>query len=61
MNWCGCTNYFATGDTGLTGAMMCASEKAAIKTAKRVLIALKDNESFLDHFTKYLNEGFHQR
>jgi uncharacterized protein len=59
MNWCGCTNYYMTGYTDLAGAMLCASEKAAIQAAERVLIALKDNELFVDHFIKYVQEGRH--
>ncbi|MFB0535860.1 MAG: radical SAM protein [Anaerolineae bacterium] len=59
MNWCGCTNYYMTGHTNLAGPMICESEKAAIQAAKHVLITLKDNELFLDHFMKYLHEGRH--
>lgn len=56
MNWCGCTNYYMTGHTDLAGPMMCESEKAAIQAAEHVLITLKDNELFLDHFMNYLHE-----
>lgn len=59
MNWCGCTNYYMTGHTDLAGPMLCASEKAAIQAAEHVLIALKDNELFLGHFIKYVQEGRH--
>lgn len=56
MNWCGCTNYFMTGQTDISGPFMCASEKAAIQAAQKVLVTLKDDELFLDHFLKYLHE-----
>ena len=56
MNWCGCTNYYMSGHTDLTGPMMCESEKAAIQAAYQVLFSLKENELFLDHFIKYLHE-----
>jgi uncharacterized protein len=56
MNWCGCTNYFMTGQTDISGPFMCESEKAAILAAQKVLVTLKDNELFLDHFLKYLHE-----
>jgi uncharacterized protein len=55
MNWCGCTNYFMTGQTDICGPFMCKSEKAAIQAARKVLVTLKDNELFLDHFLKYLH------
>lgn len=59
MNWCGCTNYHITGHTDLAGPILCTSEKAAIRAAKHVLITLfeKNNELFIDHFMKYLNEA----
>jgi uncharacterized protein len=55
MNWCGCTNYFQTGHTDLTGLMICAIEHTAIKAAERVFITLmkEDNELFLDHLMGY--------
>jgi len=59
MNWCGCTNYYMTGHTDLAGPMICESEKAAIRAARHVLITLKNNDLFLDHFMKYLHEGRH--
>jgi uncharacterized protein len=54
MNWCGCTNYFMTGHTDLVGEPLCKSEKAAIRAAKQVLVSLKNNDLFTDHFFKYL-------
>ena len=62
MNWCGCTNYYATGNTGLVGAFLCESEKAAIKASNYVLATLTDldNELFIDHFMQYVHEGRRQ-
>lgn len=54
MNWCGCTNHYMTGHTDLAGPMLCESERAAIQAARYVLVALKDDELFLDHFMGYL-------
>lgn len=56
MNWCGCTNYYTSGYTDTTGKLQCESEKALMKAAKHVLITLKDNDLFLDHFLKYIHE-----
>ncbi len=50
MCWCGCTNYFSTGDYSLPGAFLCASERAAIGTAYHVLEILgREGFSFSDH------------
>lgn len=59
MNWCGCTNYHMTGYTDLAGRMLCESEKAAMQAAGHVLAVLSDknNDLFLDHFMKYVNQG----
>lgn len=56
MNWCGCTNYFMTGHTDLSGSMMCENEKAVIQAAKHILLSLKDNDLFIDHYMKYFHE-----
>jgi len=37
MNWCGCTNYFATGEYNRVNHLTCASEKAAIRVALGVI------------------------
>lgn len=37
MNWCGCTNYFATGEYNRVNHFICASEKAAIRAALWVI------------------------
>ena len=56
MNWCGCTNYFMTGYTDLTGPSLCAMERAAMQAAKYVMNTLveEDNDRFIDHFMHYL-------
>jgi uncharacterized protein len=61
MNWCGCTNYYMTGHTGLTGPVMCASEKAVIQAAKHAFITLSElkNELFIDHLMQYSRGGHH--
>jgi uncharacterized protein len=33
MNWCGCSNYFSTGNYNMPGPFICASEKASISAA----------------------------
>jgi len=55
MNWCGCTNYFLTGYTDMTGPIMSESEKASIQSAKHIIQNLHDNDTFLDHYLKYLH------
>lgn len=42
MNWCGCSNFFSTGNYNQTGPFICASEKAAINAA---LLVFKELES----------------
>jgi uncharacterized protein len=51
MNWCGCSNYFATGYYNRVSPFICASEKAAIGAATRVIEALEQTFSdiFCDH------------
>ena len=50
MHWCGCSNYFSTGHYDRVGPFLCASERAAISTAEKVLRTLTDKlgVSFLD-------------
>lgn len=59
MNWCGCTNYSMTGHTDLAGPALCASERAAIQTAKHVFTTLAelDNEVFISHLMRYMHGG----
>ena len=51
MNWCGCSNYFATGSYDRAGPFLCASEKAAIQVAFRTVQELekKMGPVFADH------------
>ncbi len=50
MNWCGCTNYFATGEYNRVNHLTCASEKAAIRAALGVIEKTGDmGISFPDH------------
>jgi uncharacterized protein len=52
MNWCGCSNYFATGYYNRVNAFTCASEKATIETAFDVIQRLHGHfgPAFLNHF-----------
>ena len=52
MNWCGCSNYFASGDYGRPSHFICASERFAIEAAQKVL-TLVDNDNqliFIHHY-----------
>lgn len=50
MHWCGCTNFFATGDYNQMNYFLCHSEKAAIKAALEVIEATTDaGISFPNH------------
>jgi uncharacterized protein len=42
MNWCGCSNYFSTGNYNVPGPFICASEKAAINAAFGAFEQLED-------------------
>jgi uncharacterized protein len=37
MNWCGCTNYYSTGNYNLVSPFMCAFEKALVNTAFKII------------------------
>ena len=41
MNWCGCSNFFMTGDYDRVGPFLCASERVAIQTALDVFATLE--------------------
>jgi uncharacterized protein len=41
MTWCGCSNFFMTGDYDRVGPFLCASEKAAIQAAFRAFTTLE--------------------
>lgn len=51
MNWCGCSNYFATGYYNRVNAFICESEKASIRSAMEVIKVLsqKRDPLFCDH------------
>lgn len=63
MNWCGCTNYFMSGQTDLAAPILCAMEQATIQAARHVFDSLisSDNELFTDHMYHYANAEFHRR
>lgn len=42
MNWCGCSNFMASGYYNQSSAFLCASEQAAIREAFRVFQNLKE-------------------
>ena len=52
MNWCGCSNFFATGDYGRPSRFICASERIAIETAFDVLQQVDEYQplSFINHY-----------
>jgi len=49
MNWCGCTNYFSTGQYQMVAPFICASEKSAIKAAFQIIKDMGDNISYFSH------------
>jgi len=49
VNWCGCSNFFATGCYNRVGPFECASEKAAITVASKVIHKMKDNSAIFSH------------
>ncbi len=53
MNWCGCSNYFASGYYDRASAFLCASERAAIACAAGVYHQLESElgNVFFDHAT----------
>ena len=53
MNWCGCSNFFATGDYGRTGPVMCAAERAALTAAARAWHTVEERlgPTFMAHLT----------
>lgn len=56
MNWCGCTNFHMTGFSDLAGPALCAGERAAIRAARRVFVALSTNDLYVDHLMRYLQK-----
>jgi uncharacterized protein len=63
MNWCGCTNYFMSGQTDMAAPMLCVMEQAAIQAAEAVFNSLVNagNDLFTDHLYRYVNAGGHYR
>jgi uncharacterized protein len=53
MNWCGCSNYMATGYYNRVNHFICVSEKAAIQTAFNVFQTLekKLGPTFVEHLS----------
>lgn len=51
MHWCGCSNYFGTGHYDRVSPFLCASEKAAIRTAVNIYQTLEQEKEglFYDH------------
>jgi hypothetical protein len=51
MNWCGCSNYFASGSYNRVSPFLCASERAAIEVAFRVFQKLESElgPTFVGH------------
>jgi uncharacterized protein len=52
MNWCGCVNYFSTGDCGRVGGFACFHERLSIRLADRVAETLwkEKNPAFIKAF-----------
>jgi uncharacterized protein len=53
MNWCGCSNYFSTGDYNRVGPFLCATERTAIQIAFNILQSLENElgPTFIDHIS----------
>ena len=53
MNWCGCSNYFASGAYDKVGPFLCASERTAIMESMRVFQRLEERlgPTFVDHLS----------
>jgi uncharacterized protein len=51
MTWCGCSNYFMTGQYNRVGPFLCASERAAIQAAFRAFTTLENTlgPTFVHH------------
>ena len=63
INWCGCTNYFMSGQSDMAAPMLCAMEQATIRAAQQVFDSLVNagNELFTEHMYNYVNAGIHHR
>jgi uncharacterized protein len=53
MNWCGCSNYFASGYYNRVSPFLCASERESIRVAFRIFQTLEQElgPTFIDHVT----------
>jgi uncharacterized protein len=53
MNWCGCSNYFATGYYHQVSPFLCASEKASIQVAFEIFQKLEEQlgPTFMEHLS----------
>lgn len=63
MSWCGCTNWFMSGESDTPAPVLCAMEKAAIEAARHAFESLvrDDNDLFADHLLNYVNADNHHR
>lgn len=61
MSWCGCTNWFMSGQTDIPSPAFCEMERATIEASRYVFETLvkDDNELFADHLFNYMNTDFH--
>jgi uncharacterized protein len=52
MNWCGCTNFFASGDYSRASHFICTSEKLSIDAAFKVLNQTEGDSqmAFINHY-----------
>jgi uncharacterized protein len=55
VNWCGCSNFHATGHYETVSYFICASERLAIESAMRVLKPedTEQNFAFINHYVGY--------
>jgi uncharacterized protein len=60
MNWCGCSNYYQTGDFRKPSPFICASERASIRSALLVLEELRENDGFIRHIAQYVSRVYAQ-
>ncbi len=63
MSWCGCTNWFMSGESNMPAPVLCAMEKAAIEAARHAFESLvgDENDLFADHLFNYVNAENHRR
>lgn len=63
MSWCGCTNWFMSGESNMPALVLCSMEKAGIEAARYAFESLvrDDNNLFADHLFNYVNTDNHRR